>query len=211
MDRTIRHNLTEAYNAEARQRDASDIQPWKVEERAGFLVLLKKEHKQSLLEIGSGPGRDGKFFKDEGFDVTCIDLSTEMVNLCRLKGLKAQVMDAADLQFPVSSFDAVYALNSLLHLAKVELPRVLDNISSVLKSSGLFYFGVYGGYDFEGVRENDRCTPKRFFSFYTDNGLKQTVSKTFEIVHFETITLDNKEQLHFQSLILRKRNGKEPE
>jgi SAM-dependent methyltransferase len=211
MDKAFRDNLVEAYNAEARQRDASDIQLWKVEERAGFLALLKKEHKQSLLEIGSGPGRDGKFFKDERFDVTCIDLSTEMVNLCRLKGLKATVMDAADLLFPNGSFDAVYALNSLLHLAKSELPGVLHNIVSVLKPSGLFYFGVYGGYDFEGVKENDRCTPKRFFSFYTDDRLKQAVSKTFEIAYFKTIKLDNKEQLHFQSLILRNRNRKEPD
>jgi SAM-dependent methyltransferase len=206
MDNAFRDNLVEAYDAEARQRDASVIQPWKVEERAGFLALLKKEHRQSLLEIGSGPGRDGKFFMDEGFDVTCIDLSPEMVRLCRQKGLKARVMDVADLQFPDGSFDAVYALNSLLHLAKDELPAVLDKICRILKPSGLFYLGVYGGYGFEGVREDDRCTPKRFFSFYKDEELKLVVAKVYEIISFSTISLENRKRLHFQSVILRKKS-----
>jgi len=204
MDNIIRDNLIKSYDAEARQRDASDIQPWKVDERAGFLSLLNQEHKRSLLEIGSGPGRDSKFFKDAGLDVTCIDLSPEMVGLCRQKGLDARVMDVADLQFPDSSFEAVYALNSLLHLPKSELPRVLEKISAIIKPSGLFFLGVYGGYDFEGVRENDSCTPKRFFSFYTDDGLRQVVSKVFEIVSFKTVKLEERVRLHFQSVILSK-------
>lgn len=211
MNKSFRDNLKQAYNTEARQRDAGTIQSWKIEERAGFLSFLKNEHKQSLLEIGAGPGRDGRFFMDEGFDTTCIDLSPEMVSLCRQKGLNAHVMDMTELQFSDGSFDAVYALNSLLHLAKDEFPGVLASISSILKPAGLFYLGVYGGLNFEGIRENDRCTPKRFFSFYTDDNLQRVVSKTFDAVSFKTILLDNKEQLHFQSLILRKRNIEEPD
>jgi ubiquinone/menaquinone biosynthesis C-methylase UbiE len=112
-------------------------------------------------------------------------------------------MDMMNLDFPDHSFDAVYALNSLLHLSKKELPTVLQNIRRVLKENGLFFLGVYGGYDFEGIQETDSYIPKRFFSFHSDEGLKQVVTKSFKLLSFKRITSGDGD-LHFQSLILRK-------
>ncbi len=192
-----------SYNRQAKQRNKSDIDDWKAIERAEFLALLKGEHKQSFLEIGAGHGRDSKFFQENGFQVTCIDLSPEMVRLCQQKGLDARLMDMVNLDFPDGSFDAVYSLNSLLHLSKNELPIVLQNIRRVLKRNGLFFLGVYGGYDFEGVWEKDSYEPKRFFSFHSDENLKQVVTENFTIMSFKPINSGDGE-LHFQSLILRK-------
>jgi SAM-dependent methyltransferase len=205
MNNEVRDNLRESYNAFAQQREAESIQDWKIEERANFLSWLTKEHKSRLLEIGPGPGKDSQFFKNQGLDIVCIDLSREMVKLCQSKGLTAYVMDMADLQFPKNSFDAVYALNSLLHLHKAEMPTVLKSINEVLEPGGLFFLGVYGGFDFEGTREKDNYIPKRFFSFYADEAIERLISTIFEIVYFKTITLAETERLHFQSFILRKR------
>jgi len=145
-------NLIESYNNHAQERDTYTIEAWKVEERANFLALLQSKSKRSLLEIGAGTVRDSKFFQDMGMDVTCIDLSSEMIKFCQQKGLSAHVMDMTDLDFPPNSFDAVYSLNSLLHIPKAEFQIVLGNIKRVLKSSGLFYLGVYGSDEgFEGV------------------------------------------------------------
>jgi ubiquinone/menaquinone biosynthesis C-methylase UbiE len=85
--------------------------------------------------------------------VTCIDLSNEMVNLCQEKGLNAHVMDFYDLQFPDQSFDAVFALNCLLHVPKANLESVLKEVHRVLRDGGLFFCGVYGGQDTEGIWE----------------------------------------------------------
>jgi SAM-dependent methyltransferase len=210
MDKSFRDNLKQAYNTEAQQRDAGTIQTWKIEERAGFLFLLKNEHKRTLLEIGAGTGKDSLFFKEKGMETTSIDLSPEMVAFCRQKGLTAYTMDMTELIFPEGTYDAVYALNSLLHLTKDELPKVLSLISTVLTPTGLFYMGVYGGYEFEGVRENDRCIPKRFFSFFTDEHLQQVVLEVFDIAYFKPIPLEKEDKLHFQSLILRKRKDSVP-
>ena len=199
----IRANLILSYDRQAEQRNQSDIEDWKAIERAEFLELLKSEQKQSLLEIGAGHGRDSQFFQENGLQVTCIDLSPEMVRLCRQKGLDARLMDMIDLDFPDHSFDAVYSLNSLLHLPKNELPTVLQNIRRVLNSNGLFFLGIYGGYDFEGVWEKDSYEPKRFFSFHSDEKLKQVVTETFTLLSFKQIKSRDGE-LHFQSLILRK-------
>src|SRR6266496_4582702 len=110
-------------------------------------------------------------------------------------------MDMVHLSFPNDAFDAVYALNSMLHLPKKEFPIALQNIRKVLKPNGLFFLGVYGGYDFEGIWEDDSYDPKRFFALYSDEYLKQTVTESFQLISFKRITPGN-ERMHFQSLIL---------
>ena len=205
MDNETRINLRKAYDRQASERDAVDIFDWKRKERADFLFMLQKEGKESLLDIGSGPGRDGHFFHENGHKVTCIDLSPENINLCREKGLTAYVMDMSNMFFPDNSFDAVYSLNSLLHLPKVELPGILKDIHFLLKPGGLFYLGVYGGNDFEGFRENDWADPPRFFSFFTDDDLCEVVGEVFDILEFRRVIYQEDAGHHFQSLFLRKK------
>jgi SAM-dependent methyltransferase len=201
----LRDNLRATYNKYAQERETSTMQGWKIEERSKFLSLLQNEGKKALLEIGPGTGRDSKFFQDQGLDVVCIDLSPTMVEFCRQKGLTAYVMDMADIQFPAGSFDAVYSMNSLLHLTKAEFPAVLRNIDILLKTDGVVFIGLYGGQEYEGIWENDAYVPKRFFSFFTDEGLKQEVTRVFDIVSFANIQTEPEDTLHFQALILRKK------
>jgi SAM-dependent methyltransferase len=196
-------NLIKAYDQQAEDRNKGEFQEWKVVERAHFLSMLQQEDKHTLLEIGAGHGRDSLFFQDQGLEVTCIDLSPKMIELCQQKGLDAHIMDMVHLDFEQDSFDAVYALNSFLHLSKSELLSALENVRRVLHLAGLFYLGLYGGFDFEGIWEDDSYIPKRFFSLHTHENLKQTLSKVFEIVYFRTIKFDEK-QIPFQSVILRK-------
>ncbi len=67
--------------------------------------------------------------------------------------------------------------------------------------------GVYGGYSSEGVWEDDRYRPKRFFSFFDDESIKKVVKKVFNIYSFKRIFIAEiaSSNLHYQSLILRKR------
>lgn len=205
---SIKNNLIESYNNHAQERDTYTMDSWKVEERANFLTLLQSKSKRSLLEIGAGTGRDSKFFQDMGMNVICIDLSPEMIKLCQQKGLSAQVMDMVHLDFPPNSFDAVYAINSLLHIPKSEFRIVLENVKKVLAPSGLFYLGVYGGdEEFEGVWEQDAYNPKRFFSFYTDESIQKATADVFELLYFKRVPVGGDNHLHFQSLILERPNA----
>lgn len=199
------NDLRESYDRKAEERDTYEIDSWKIEERRRFLSLLRKEGKKSLLEIGAGPGVHGKFFQDNGLEVICTDLSSEMVRLCREKGLTAHVMDFLHLDFPPGSFDAVYTLNSLLHVPRQDLASVLKVIRLLLKPDGIFYLGVYGGKEFEGVWPKDHYEPKRFFSFLLDEQIKEIATRFFELVDFEQIHLENDDpDFHFQALILRR-------
>ena len=79
------------------------------------------------------------------------DLSAEMVRLCRDKGLTAHVMDFMGLDFPSTSFDAVYAFNCLLHVPSADFIPVLMHIRGVIKPGGLLFLGRWGDVDYAGV------------------------------------------------------------
>jgi SAM-dependent methyltransferase len=197
--------LRQVYNHSAAQRDAGGLPNWKIAARAAFLDRLQAEGKRSLLEIGGGPGHFAAFFRDAGLDVVMTDLSPEMVRLAQAKGVDARVMDFLSLDFPPASFDAVFALNCLLHVPSADLPRVLAAIHRLLQPNGLFYYGVYGGYTFEGVWPEDHHEPQRYFVFYPDDELRRLVSALFEEVSFRAIPVEDERESHFQALILRPR------
>ncbi len=125
-----------------------------------------------------------------------------MINLCQAKGLKAYVMDFLSLDFPPGSFDAIYALNCLLHVPTDDLPAVLRKLHELLRPEGLFFLGVYGGFEQEGTHEKDEHNPPRFFAHHTDEFMQQVTAPFFEIVSFKTILLQGK-TWHFQCMILR--------
>ncbi|HLI70669.1 MAG TPA: class I SAM-dependent methyltransferase [Ktedonobacteraceae bacterium] len=197
-------SLRAAYSHKsAQQRDQTRKEDWKIAERQAFLDLLKQEGKQDLLEIGAGTGADSLFFQKNGLHVTCTDLSPAMVELCRAKGLEAHVMDFLSLNFPPASFDAIYAMNCLLHVPTQTLPAVLEKLRSLLRPGGLFFLGVYGGNEQEGIHENDWHKPRRFFAHHTDEFMQQAVAPFFELVSFKVIPLEYAEW-HFQAMVLRR-------
>ncbi len=198
-------DLRKAYSQEsAAQRDKTDKDTWKVAERQQFLTRLQQENKQTLLEIGAGTGTDSLFFHNNGLHVICTDLSPAMVERCRAKGLEAHVMDFLSLDFPPASFEAMYALNCLLHVPTNDLPAVLAKIQQLLCPGGLFFLGVYGAAEEkERIAESDWHNPPRFFAWHTDAFMQQITSQFFELVSFKAIPLED-QAWHFQALVLRR-------
>jgi SAM-dependent methyltransferase len=130
-----------------------------------------------------------------------VDLAPAMVARCRERGIDARVMDFRRPDLPPESFDAVYALNCLLHVPNTDLPDVLSAIHVLLRPTGLFFLGVYGGAQEEGIAEHDWHDPPRFFSFRSDEQIQRFAAPYFEIVDFHVV---DTERIHFQSLTLRR-------
>lgn len=197
-DRKI--DLSKAYDRMAHLRDFDRYEEWKRRERREFASRLIGEGKLRLLEVGCGTGRDAQWFGENGLSVIGIDLSVEMVRLCRKKGIEARVMDLQNPDFEEGSFDAVFALNALVHVPGLELRSTLEQIRKVLAPEGLFYLGQYGGSDFEGVLEKDNYRPKRFFSFPSEARLREAMQGLFESVSWKTIPLEGRDYQFFSSV-----------
>ncbi len=195
-------DLIQAYDRMAQLRDFDRYEDWKRKERRDFATQLMREGKNRILDIGCGTGRDGQWFAENDFTVTCIDLSPKMVQAARLKGLDARVMDFLQTDFPPESFDGLFALNALVHVRGEELPGVLETLKTLLIPGGLCFFGQYGGSDFEGVLEKDNYRPKRFFSFPSKETLKPILEAVFSIESFREIPIEGRDYL-FYSVVLR--------
>jgi SAM-dependent methyltransferase len=204
---TIRYDevlgpLREAYDGGATWRDGRTKEQWKLAERQSFLERLAPGAR--LLEIGAGTGQDSSYFQHEGLGVVAADLSAAMVERCRAKGIEAHVMDFLRLDFPAGSFDAVYAMNCLLHVPNHDLPAVLAVVRAILRPGGLFFVGVYGGTESaEGPLDDDQHVPPRFFSWRTDEQLLGFAADAhFDVVDFHPV--DTRRGYRFQSLTLRR-------
>lgn len=203
-DAAIKSVIMKSYNANARLRDKTSMEQWKLEELQWFRSFIEPSSGESLLDVGAGAGQQSEWLQSNGFDVLAIDSSAEMINCCRDRGIKASVMDFYNIEGNGNSFDAVWSMNALLHVPKKSLPTVLLSVRRVMKPGGLFYLGLYGGQNSEGIWGEDAYNPKRYFSSYTNEDLQGEVSKYFELTHFK-VTQPPGHSPDYQSMILRKR------
>ena len=205
-DGPFKENIQKYYNQEAELRDKKSVKPdWKVRVRENFCNLIKQENKHTLLELGAGAGYDSLFFMQNGFSVTAVDLSGEMVKKCKEKNIEAFELDFYHLSALNKKFDCIYAINTLLHVPQSDLPQVLKEILLTLDDDGLFFMGLYGGEDIETEWVNrDVSEASRFFAFHSEKTLKETLSHYFEILHFESFDIGTGTDI-FHSIILRKK------
>lgn len=155
-----------------------------------------------LLDIGAGRGQDSKFFADNGFDVTSLDITTAAlaeINDSRLKVVKADI--SAGLPFEAGSFDVVYAHLSLHYFDEVNTKNIFADIARVLKPGGVLSFFTNSTsdpeYDTGKKLEDDyffiEDKAKRFFSVET--------ARKFSSPHFDEILADNKGETYKDSNI----------
>ena len=154
-------------------------------------------HRGKVLNIGSGPGRDGLILKQKGFDLICLDASESMIDLCKEKGLESVVGDFNNIQFPDKEFDGVWAYTSLLHVPKEKVEKSMSEIVRVLKVGGIFGLGLIEG-DFNDYRESSEMDKLRWFSFYTKEEVETLLKKfNFEILYFDQFKPASKNYLNF--------------
>lgn len=106
-----------------------------------------------VLDLGCGDGVPiSRFLVQEGFDVTALDSSAEMVRRFRanLPGVPVRCERAEDARFAAGSFEAVVAWGALFHLPEAGQGLVIQKVSGWLAPAGRFLF-TSG--DVEGTRE----------------------------------------------------------
>ncbi len=146
-------------------------------------VLNKSIDEMSILDVGTGPGRDIKYIDSKGVKkVVGLDNSEGFIELLTELATKKEIPkdsfvkgDMLNLPFDDNTFDIVRQNASLLHIPITTKGEMLDKAmqenSRVLKEKGLLYVSVKKG---EGVQYID-----------TKDGLG---GRIFQLHTIETIT-----------------------
>lgn len=178
----------EAYNRNAKEIAEKFTKLMDVHRRREFQRFIELLKGKKILDLGCGGGDHAVYFKEQGLDVIAIDLSEEMIKLCKQKGLDAIQMDIEDLQFENSNFDGIWAVTSLLHIPKEKIGAVLDKLNKILKKEGILYVCLKEG---TGEGMIDDQSGNRYFAFWQENEIKNTFGKYFEFIELEKTQLKN--------------------
>lgn len=149
-------------------------------------LFLKKLPGKKILDLGSGPGRDSLIFQKRGFKPLCLDISKEMLKLCRSKGLKAKQMDINKLKFPSNYFAGIWSYTSLTTMTKKEVWCAIKKIHQILKNDGIFFLGLIEGRGEGWKAPDNKYNLPRFRSRYQTKEVLRNISN-FELLYFRKI------------------------
>jgi len=103
--------------------------------------LLNPQEGERILDAGCGDGTLAVEIEKYGAKVVGIDMSAEMIEACRAKGIEAYVGSVTALPY-ANDFDAVFS-NAALHWVK-DAKGTVENIAKSLKNGGRFV-AEFGG------------------------------------------------------------------
>jgi len=160
-----------------------------------FLKFLPDSDEFSILDIGCGSGDAAAYVSErlankfKKLNLIGIDISAGMLRKAKEKGVTTLQMDIEHLAFVPESFDACWAMNSLLHLPKSNVPKVINQIVNILKPRGTLFVSMKKG-EGEGFVEAPELE-QRFYSFWQKDEFLD-LTEDFELLDFdETKRADN--------------------
>ena len=116
--------------------------------------LLNPKEGEIILDLGCGDGSLSLEIMKSKAKVIAVDLSSDMIEKTKSKGIEAYKMDVTNLIYE-NKFDAVFS-NAVLHWVK-DKDTAVQNIYKALKSKGRFVteFGGFGNlnYIIEGMQQ----------------------------------------------------------
>jgi SAM-dependent methyltransferase len=152
---------------------------------------------RTVLETASGTGSLAVLLRGRGYEVTCMDVSPEMICIAshkfRESGLSIRTVagDMSALPFR-TRFDAVICLyDSINYLVKpADFRKAVTETASVIESGGLFIFDV--------------CTVRNSELFFRDNSMVDVI----DMVEYERICrYDPVERIQENRFIVTRQDG----
>ena len=140
-------------------------------ERSRYVDVLLRELPvgAAVLELGCGAGGPTSRALASRFRLTGVDISARSVELARLDVPQARFVhaDMTRLELPPSSFDAVAAFYSIIHVPREEHAILFTRVAGWLRPGGLFVAAI-GARDAESEYDPDWLGAPMFWSGYDE-------------------------------------------
>lgn len=136
-----------------------------------------------ILDVGCcSTAQQARYFYQNGFKVTAIDLSEKCVETARkhFPHIVFKQMDMTNMNFGDASFDGINAFYSIIHIPDEKLDVLFFDCNRLLNDGGLFAVTVHAG-DFYGYFKENGIPV--FYRTYSQEDLEGYLEKYgFEIV-----------------------------
>jgi malonyl-CoA O-methyltransferase len=136
LDTALREEIRRSFDEASRDEEhfPSTIDP-RIQHVRVLLKFFGSLTDKRVLDVGCGKGRFARVLQDQypGAEIWGLDISEEMLRFVPA-GIHTRAGSMTELPFAGSTFDAVYATESLEHA--VEIERAVDEMCRVLKPGG---------------------------------------------------------------------------
>jgi SAM-dependent methyltransferase len=170
--------------------------------RRGFVDLLVRERRRSVVEIGAGPGTDAPAFGTAGIIYAGFDLAVANAHAATVAGLAVVPGSLYAPPFRSASFDAGWTMSTLLHVPDERFDEAVSATTSLLRPNAPLAIGLWGGVDREFTNDIDHFDPPRFFSLRSDDRIRSMLSTHGTIESFESWPNDRSDW-SYQFIVLR--------
>jgi len=157
-----------------------------------FVISKLKNHLEapsSILEIGSGPGKDMKLLSDDGYIVTGSDFSPLWMD--KFEGGESSdylLLDCSKMDLPLSYnqfFDCIYSNKVMMHLTKEDMLTSLRLQADKLRDGGLIVHALWRGeeeleYFHHGMRN----------IYYSIDQVEEMIGDRYDLIEKDTYTED---------------------
>ncbi len=129
----------------------------------------------TILDAGSGSGRDTLKFLDQGYRVEAFDASPKLAALStQVTGVPTRVLRFHELDI-TCRYDGIWACASLLHLKRDELVDAFERLQRALKPNGALYASFKAG------TEERVAFDGRWFTNMNEERIKKTIEEIAQL------------------------------
>lgn len=157
-----------------------------------------------ILDLGCGPGRDAQALAAYGLKPLCLDLSSEMLALCKAKGLETLQMDIEQLDLPANSFDGVWSHTSLTTIPKRKVWQALAKVQTALREDGVLFLGLIEGEGEQWKEPDAKYAVRRYISRYSKDEVVDALAGRFELEKFRRIDISESGRNSYLNFLFRK-------